>query len=206
MSFKVIGYAGIDKMGRKKTSSKRRQRKCQKLNKLEAIKLLTTSELKRADCLHLDAQSQLPPALDDIGTQIALEQPTLPSNDCNESGETSESTSTSRAAAKRLPHGYSKHTPGVVYYGGIREEEANLKFIQTLPMKEQVVELHRLFFDRTKAATYFRDKCVKQEEEIDELKLEYDERLKQVRCFWRDRIYNEHSRAGKLVKHSMQKK
>ena len=156
-------------MGRKKTiSAKRKQRKRQKLKKIVAINVLNSPELERADFqlhLHLDAQSPVPPA-DNTGTLIALEQPNLHSNDRNESQ------SSKSALAKRLPPGYSKHTPGVVHYGRIREEdEANLRFIQTLPTKEQVIELHRQFFDRTEAATYFRDKCVKQEEEIDELKL-----------------------------------
>ena len=113
-----------------------------------------------------------------------------------------------RAAANRLPPGYSKYTTGagVVYYGGIREEDREkLRFVQSLPLKEQVLELHRLLFDRTEAATYFRDKCVKQDEEIEELQLEFDARLKEVRRFWRDKIYHEHCRAGKLLKLSMQK-
>ena len=60
--------------------------------------------------------------------------------------------------------------------------------------------MHRLFFDRTEAAAYFRDKCVKQEEELEEIQ-DFDTN---VRGFWRDQIYNEHSRAGKLLKLSMQ--
>ena len=110
-----------------------------------------------------------------------------------------------RAAANRLPPGYNKHTTGVVYYGGIREEDqAKLWFIQSLPLKEQITELQRLFFDRTEAAAYFRDKCVKQEEELEEIQLDFDARIKNVRGFWRDKIYHEHSRGGKLLKLSMQ--
>jgi hypothetical protein len=109
------------------------------------------------------------------------------------------------AAANRLPPGYSKHTNGVVYYGGIREDDqAKLQFIQSLPLKEQVIELYRLFFDRTEAAAYFRDKSVKQEEEIEEIQIDFAARMKKVREFWRDKIYHEHSRAGKLLKLSMQ--
>ena len=71
-------------------------------------------------------------------------------------------------AANRLPAGYSKHTTGVVYYGGIREDDqAKLRFVQSLPLREQVIELHRLFFDRTEAVAYFRDKSIKQEEEME---------------------------------------
>ena len=103
------------------------------------------------------------------------------------------------AAANCLPPGYSKHTTGVVYYGGIREDDqAKLRFVQSLPLKEQVIELHRLFFDRTEAAVYFRDKSVKQEEEIEEMQLDFASRMKKVHEFWRDKIYNEHSRAGEL--------
>ena len=36
------------------------------------------------------------------------------------------------------------------------------------------------FYDRTEAAMYFRDKSVKKEEEIEMLRLEFDDRAKQV--------------------------
>lgn len=109
------------------------------------------------------------------------------------------------AAAKRLPPGYSKHTAGVVYKPWIREEDQEkLRFVKSLPPNEQVIELRGLFLERTEAAAYFRDKSVKQEEEIEEMYLDFDTRLKEVRHFWRDKIYKEHSRAGKLLKMSMQ--
>ena len=66
------------------------------------------------------------------------------------------------------------------------------------------LELQRLFFDRTEAAAYFRDKCVKQEEELEEIQLDFDARIKNVRGFWRDKVYHEHSRGEKLLKLSMQ--
>ena len=112
----------------------------------------------------------------------------------------------SPSAADHLPPGYSKHTPGVISYNPcVREDDQKkLRYVRSLPLKEQVIELRSLFLDRTEAATYFRDKCVKQEEEMEELQLDFDARIKEVRHFWRDKIYNEHCRAGKLLKRSMQ--
>ena len=89
--------------------------------------------------------------------------------------------------------------------GSERKTKAKIRFIRSLPLKEQVVELHRMFFDRTEAATYFRDKCVRKEEEIEALKSDFDTRVKQVRQLWCDQIYNEHSRPGRILKRSMQK-
>ena len=87
--------------------------------------------------------------------------------------------------------------------GGIRDEDkAKLRFIQSLPLKEQVIELHKLFYDRMEVAAYFRDKCVKKEEEMDALVSEFDIRIR--RHFWQNLIYNEHSQSGKLLKQSMQ--
>ena len=51
---------------------------------------------------------------------------------------------------------------------------------------------------------YFRDKSVRMEEEIEMLRLEFDNRVRQVRHFWCDKVYREHSRPGKLLKYSMQ--
>lgn len=136
---------------------------------------------------------------DTISDSGAHDQPTVRTSDVHNVEQVR------AAAANRLPPGYSKHTTGVVYYGGFREEDqAKLQFVQSLPLKEQVIELHRLFFDRTEAAAYFRDKSVKQDEEIEEMQLDFAARMKKVREFWKDKIYNEHSRAGKLLKFSMQ--
>ena len=58
-------------------------------------------------------------------------------------------------------------------------------------------------YDRSEAALYFKNKSIKKEE-VEELRLDFDDRVRRVRHFWCDQIYKELSRPGKLLKYSMQ--
>ena len=178
---------------RKSITAKRKQRKRQQRRRLTLKRLLTNQPVEpngaRADASDQAADA---PITQQASSDTVIDQPTT--ND-----------SAPSAARVHLPPGPSRYSTGVVCYGGIRDEDkAKLRFIQSLPLKEQVIELHKLFYDRTEVAAYFRDKCVKKEEEMDALVSEFDIRVKQVRHFWQDLIYNERSRAGKLLKQSMQ--
>ena len=84
---------------------------------------------------------------------------------------------------------------GIMSSMHLREQDREkIHFIQTLPLKEQVTELKELVYDRSEAALYFKNKSVKKEEEVEELRLEFDDRVRRVRHFWCNQIYKEHSR------------
>ena len=40
-----------------------------------------------------------------------------------------------------------------------QEDREKMQFIQTLPLKEQVIELKELVYDRSEAALYFKNEC-----------------------------------------------
>ena len=177
-------------MGRHKSiEAKRKQRKRQKKRKTKNVKAEVKAKMRQEDLdalVHSQAVDTESFARGDAQQCIALH---------------------SGVCEPKLPADHSIYSTGVVSYGGIREEDREkLRFIQTLPLKEQAIELWELFYDRTEAAMYFRDKCIRKEEEIEIMRLEFDDRVKQVRHFRYDQIFKEHSRPGKLLKYSMQNK
>lgn len=200
-------------MGKNKSlAAKKRQRKWQKQRKL---KLLIEHYSRDPETAHdgeieddgqptnMTSNGYDQPVTDTIfNDSHAHDQPTARSSTFDLNDDDVEQVRA--AATNRLPPGYSKHTTGVVYYGGIREDDqAKLRLVQSLPLKKQVIELHRLFFDGTEAAAYFRDNSVNRKKR-EEMQLDFAARMKKVHKFWRDKIYDEHSRARKLLKFSMQ--
>ena len=69
-------------------------------------------------------------------------------------------------------------------------------------MQEQCDRLEELFQGRTEIMHYYREKVDSFEEEADLIK-ECKQKNNAVTVLWRDKIYNEQSRAGRILEMAM---
>lgn len=72
--------------------------------------------------------------------------------------------------------------------------------VSNLSTSKKCAKLEAIILEKTETLHFHTHKIQKQKEEITKLKEECRQRINSVRGFWQDRIFNEHSRAGKIIK------
>lgn len=80
-----------------------------------------------------------------------------------------------------------------------------LSRLKQRPILEQCEALEELFKGRTETMHYYRDKVDEQQREMDDMLKDYKRKVRDVTTMWRDKIYNEHTRAGKIFKNALLK-
>lgn len=78
--------------------------------------------------------------------------------------------------------------------------------IRKRSLNYQCQKLKHLFLERTKVLHRCREQVDDLQVEKEVMSRECDRRVKEVRKFWREKIYNENSRSGKILKAALQKK
>lgn len=87
------------------------------------------------------------------------------------------------------------------------ESRSNIELPSELPRNPEIKEnseLRKELRMASKHIEYYRNKIKRQEEIIDVMEEGCVERIRSVRHFWKDKIYKEGTRAGKILKRAMQ--
>ena len=72
--------------------------------------------------------------------------------------------------------------------------------ISHLSVNKKCTKLGEILCDTNETLHFYSHKIKEQKKQIRKLKEECQQKINSVRGFWQDKIFNEHSRAGKVVK------
>lgn len=73
-------------------------------------------------------------------------------------------------------------------------------------IEDRCEALEELFLERTKALHYYREKVDELQLKIDDVERDCGRKIREVRKFWKDQVYNGLSRPGQILKAALQYK
>lgn len=77
--------------------------------------------------------------------------------------------------------------------------------IKNFSPREQCKTLKRLLEERTKSMHCYKEQLDEKTIEVNETVKECNRRIKEVRAFWKDKIYDGKTRSGRILKSSLLK-
>lgn len=86
-----------------------------------------------------------------------------------------------------------------------KQDTEMLSEIEENPLSQQCEALKHLFLERTKVLHICREEVDELRSEREVMARECGRQVEEVRKFWRDKVYSEGSRSGKLLKAALQK-
>ena len=75
--------------------------------------------------------------------------------------------------------------------------------IKKQSLQDQCQSLQELFQQRTESMHYYKEKVDQCQQEKNSIMNECRRKVREIRSFWRDKLYNENSRSGSILKNAL---